>query len=83
MILDWTSKPVSQPQLNVVLIRVVLFMMSVHSSKTVTQTAHRSQESSKKPWWDFRGRGNRRGSMEGNIEQEGLSGVGVSVEKAS
>ena len=31
MIMDWTSEPVSQPQLNVVLIRVVLVMVSLHS----------------------------------------------------
>jgi hypothetical protein len=32
MIMDWTSDPVSQSQLNVVLIRVALVMMSVHST---------------------------------------------------
>ena len=32
-----TSKPVSQPQLNAVLIRVALVMVSVHSSKTLRQ----------------------------------------------
>ena len=32
-----TSEPVSQPQLNVVLIRVALVMVSVHSSKTLTE----------------------------------------------
>jgi hypothetical protein len=36
--MDRTSEPVSQPQLNIVLIRVVLVMVSVHSSKTVTKT---------------------------------------------
>ena len=34
MIMDWTSEPVSQPQLNVVLIRLALVMVSVHSTKT-------------------------------------------------
>jgi hypothetical protein len=38
MIMDWTSEPVSQPQLNVILIRVALVMVSVHSSKTLTKT---------------------------------------------
>ena len=37
-IIDWTSKPISQPQLNVVLLRVALYMVSVHSSKTLTKT---------------------------------------------
>jgi hypothetical protein len=32
------SKPVSQPQLNVVFIRVASAMVSVHSSKTLTNT---------------------------------------------
>jgi hypothetical protein len=36
MIMDWTSEPVSQPQLNVVSIRLALVMVSVHSSKTLT-----------------------------------------------
>jgi len=35
--MDWTSEPVSQPQLNVVLMRVALVMLSVHSSKTLRQ----------------------------------------------
>jgi hypothetical protein len=38
MIMDGTSKPVSQPQLNIVLIRVAFVMVSVHSSKTLTKT---------------------------------------------
>ena len=38
MIMDRTSEPVSQPQLNVVLIRVALVMVSVHSSKTLSRT---------------------------------------------
>ena len=38
MIMDLTSEPVSQPELNVVLIRVALVMVSVHSSKTLTKT---------------------------------------------
>jgi len=36
MIMDCTSEAVSQPQLNIVLIRVALVMVSVHSSKTLT-----------------------------------------------
>ena len=35
MIMVWTSEPVGQPQLNVVLIRVALVMVSFHSSKTL------------------------------------------------
>jgi hypothetical protein len=38
MILDGTSEPVSQPQLNVVFIRFALVMVSVHSNKTLTKT---------------------------------------------
>jgi hypothetical protein len=38
MIMDWTSEPVSQPQWNVVLIRVALVIVSVHSSKTLRHT---------------------------------------------
>jgi hypothetical protein len=38
IIMDRTSEPVSQPQLNVVLIRVVWVMVSVHCSKTLTKT---------------------------------------------
>jgi hypothetical protein len=38
MIVDWTSEPVSQPQLNVVLIRVALVLVYVHRSKTLTET---------------------------------------------
>jgi hypothetical protein len=38
MIMDLTSEPVSQPQLNVVFIRLALVMVSVHSSKTLTKT---------------------------------------------
>jgi hypothetical protein len=37
MIMDQNSEPVSQPQLNVVLIRVALVMASVHSSKTLSK----------------------------------------------
>jgi hypothetical protein len=33
-----TSEPVSQPQLNVVFVRLALVMVSVHSSKTLTKT---------------------------------------------
>jgi hypothetical protein len=36
--MDRTSEPVSHPQLNVVLMRVTLVMVSVHSSKTLTKT---------------------------------------------
>jgi hypothetical protein len=35
VIMDWTSEPVSQPQLNVVLSRVALVMVSAHSHKTL------------------------------------------------
>jgi hypothetical protein len=38
IIMDWTSEPVSQSQLNVVLSRAVLVLVSVHSSKTLTRT---------------------------------------------
>jgi hypothetical protein len=38
MIIDWNSEPVSQPQLNAVLIRVALIMVSVYNSKTLTKT---------------------------------------------
>jgi hypothetical protein len=38
MIMDRTSEPVSQPQLNVVFMRFALVMVSVHSSKTLTKT---------------------------------------------
>ena len=37
MIMNGTYETVSQPQLNVVLIRVALVMVSVHSSKTLRQ----------------------------------------------
>ena len=37
MIMDWTSEPVCQPQLNI-LLRVDSVMVSVHSSKTLTKT---------------------------------------------
>jgi hypothetical protein len=37
MIMDWTSEAVNQPQLNVVLIRVALVMVSVHNSETLTK----------------------------------------------
>jgi hypothetical protein len=37
MIMDLTSEPVSQLQLNVVLIRGASVMMSVHSSKSLTE----------------------------------------------
>jgi hypothetical protein len=38
MIMDLTFEPVSQPQLNVVFIRLALVMVSVHSSETLTKT---------------------------------------------
>ena len=38
MIMDRTSDPISQPQLNVVLIRVAMVMVSVHNNKTLTKT---------------------------------------------
>jgi hypothetical protein len=31
--MDWTSEPLSQPQLNIILIRVALVMVSLHSNK--------------------------------------------------
>jgi hypothetical protein len=34
----WTSEPVTQPQLNIVLTRVAFVIVSVHSSKTLTKT---------------------------------------------
>jgi hypothetical protein len=46
MIMDLTSEPVSQPQLNVVFIRLALVMVSVHSSKTLTKTVGVAQEGS-------------------------------------
>jgi hypothetical protein len=44
MIMDRTSEPVSQPQLNVVLIRVALVMVSVHSSTTLTKTSCKQED---------------------------------------
>jgi hypothetical protein len=41
---ELTSGPVSQPQLNVVLIRVALVMISVHSSSTLTKTVGAPQK---------------------------------------
>ena len=38
MIMDQTSEPINQPQLNVDFISVALVMVSVHSSKTLTKT---------------------------------------------
>jgi hypothetical protein len=38
VIMDWTSKTVNQPQLNVFFIRVALVMVSLHSNKTQTKT---------------------------------------------
>ena len=38
MITDGTSELVSQPQFNVVLVRVALVMVSVHRSKSLTKT---------------------------------------------
>jgi hypothetical protein len=35
MIMDWTSESISQPPLNVVLIRLALVMVPVHNSKTL------------------------------------------------
>jgi hypothetical protein len=35
--MGWTCGPISQPQLNVVLMRVALVMVSVHSSQTLTK----------------------------------------------
>jgi hypothetical protein len=39
MIMDRTSEPVNQTQLNVVLISVAVIFVSVHSSKTLAKTA--------------------------------------------
>jgi hypothetical protein len=36
--MDLTPEPVSQPQLNIVFIRLALVMVSVHSNKTLTKT---------------------------------------------
>jgi hypothetical protein len=36
-IMDWTSEPVSQPQLNVVFIKVSMFMVSFHSNGNSNQ----------------------------------------------
>jgi hypothetical protein len=44
MIMDWTSEPVSQSQLNVVLVRVALVMVSVHNSKTLTKTDSKEKQ---------------------------------------
>jgi hypothetical protein len=44
MIMDLTSEPVSQPQLNVVFIRLALVMVSVHSNKTLTKTVLKESE---------------------------------------
>jgi hypothetical protein len=38
MIIYWTSEHVRQPQLNIVLMSVVLVMVSVHSNKTLNKT---------------------------------------------
>jgi hypothetical protein len=38
MIMDWTAELVTQPRLHVVLVRVALVMVSVHSSKVLTKT---------------------------------------------
>jgi hypothetical protein len=48
MILDWTSEPVSQPQLNVVLIRLALFMVSAHGSKTLIKTTSSKKNNTNK-----------------------------------
>ena len=47
MILGWTSDPVNHPQLNVVLIRVALVMVSLHSNgnpKTQTLVREKGRE---------------------------------------
>jgi len=38
IIMDCTFEPVSQPQLGVILVRVVLVMVSVHSNETLSKT---------------------------------------------
>jgi len=40
MIIDRTSEPVSQPQLNVVLVGVALVLVFVHSSKCLSKKTH-------------------------------------------
>jgi len=49
MIMDWTSEPVSQPQSNVVLIRLALVMASAHSSKTLTKTLSVTCDPTRRP----------------------------------
>jgi hypothetical protein len=49
MILDSTSEPVSQLQLNVVLLRVDMVMVSVHSSKTLTKAEGMQKI---RIWWE-------------------------------
>lgn len=56
MIIYWTSESVSQSQLNVVLIRVTLVIVSVHKSKALTkahtpasQVIHYDEETHRNP----------------------------------
>ena len=42
--LNFSSEPVSQPQLNIVLIRLALVVVSVHSSKTLTKTIYKGDK---------------------------------------
>jgi hypothetical protein len=48
--MDWSSAPVSQPQLNVVLIRVALVMMSDHSSKILRLEVSKTWDRSFSEW---------------------------------
>jgi hypothetical protein len=52
MIMNWTSEPLRQTHLNVVLIKVASVMVSVHSSKTLTKTGsnHRIHSGVPEQW---------------------------------
>jgi hypothetical protein len=41
MIMEWTTEPVNQPQLNIIHTILALVMVSVHSSKTLTKVGTR------------------------------------------
>jgi hypothetical protein len=43
VIMERTSEPVSQPQLNVVLLRVAMIMASLHSNEILTKTVFNNQ----------------------------------------
>jgi hypothetical protein len=40
MIMDRISEPVSQPQLNVLLVRVIVVMVSLHRNKSLAKIPH-------------------------------------------